>query len=83
MRPLAVHYHSDGTGSDSYIGRTEGGLSQIYSSVDFKTAFKQSLRRSTSSLTTFVKKGGHEAGLSKTKSCFLKKADESDAKKTD
>jgi hypothetical protein len=45
IAPLAVHYYSDGSGRDSYIGFNEGGLALRASFTDVKTAFKQSLRR--------------------------------------
>lgn len=47
MRPLAVRYHSNGSGRDSYIGTTNGGLCNAYSFTDYKTSFKNSLRQPT------------------------------------
>ena len=71
MRPLAVYYRNDGTGRDSYIGSTSGGLMTNCSLVDFKTAFKQSLRRYERSQQAFVKHGGHSVGFTKSQSAFL------------
>ena len=74
MKPLAVRYHSDGTGRDSYIGCTNGGLSGVFQSGDFKKNFVDSLRKSTECLRTsgtFEKRGGHSTGLVKCKSAFL------------
>ena len=76
MNPLAVRYHSNGTGRDSYIGVTNGGLSGVYSDGDFKQKFKDSLRTSTERLVlrqSFEKRGGHSTGLSKSNSTFLKR----------
>lgn len=44
IAPLGVHYYSDGSGRDSYIGINEGGLAIRTSFIDAKTAFKNSLR---------------------------------------
>jgi len=63
--PLGVHYYSDGTGRDSYIGVNEGGLAMRTSFTDFKTAFKNSLRSDYPRRFAYVKNGGHSVGLQK------------------
>ena len=45
LSPLPVHYHADGSGRDAYIATTDGGLSRnMNRMVDYKTAFRESLR---------------------------------------
>lgn len=77
MKPLAVRYHSNGTGRDSYIGVTNGGFSGVFQHGDFKKNFVNSLRKSTESIRssgTFEKNGGQNTGLTKCKSAFLHKS---------
>jgi len=62
LHPMAVHYYSDGSGRDSYVVTTEGGLAQNYRNIDYRTAFKQSLRKPDRIRSAFVKRGDHEVG---------------------
>lgn len=61
--PLGVHYYSDGTGRDSYIGINEGGLAMRASFTDSKTAFVNSLRNNAPRKFVYIKNGGHSVGL--------------------
>lgn len=56
LSPMPVHYFNNGSGRDTYIGHTDGGLSHNQSRiVDFKTAFRESLRKPDRLNTSYVK----------------------------
>ena len=64
LSPLPVHYHNNGSGRDSYISHTDGGLTHNRNTlVDFRQAFKDSLRRQDRLQTSYVKQGGHDGGI--------------------
>ena len=66
ISPTAIHYHNDGSGRDTYVSNTDGGLTHNRNRlVDFRTAFRESLRKPDRLLTSYVKEGGHETGVRK------------------
>ena len=65
MHAKPLHYHSDGTGRDRYIGINEGGLAHNPSFVDWMSQHKKSLRNNPRSQSAYKKRGGHELGHSK------------------
>jgi hypothetical protein len=71
VHAFAVRYYTDGTGRDSYINMTNGGFSNAYGVTNAEVNFKNSLRNSTESLRNFVKAGGFETGLSRSRSSTL------------
>eukprot|EP00347_Sterkiella_histriomuscorum_P022841 403336949 len=72
MAPMNVFYRSDGTGRDSYVTQTNGGLTNTGRMLHQKDAFKMSLRQYNDPRTTscypYVKLGGKTAGFDKAKS---------------
>ena len=42
--PRTVHYPSDGSGRDCYVGTTSGGMHASYRDHEYRDAFKRSLR---------------------------------------
>ena len=67
MHAKPLHYRSDGSGRDSYVIRTEGGLAQDYSIVDQMTSFKRSLRDNPRITSAYRQRGDHDGGHSASK----------------
>ena len=42
--PRTVHYPADGSGRDSYVNLTSGGMHTGYRDCEYREAFKKSLR---------------------------------------
>ena len=42
--PRTVHYPTDGSGRDSYVGTTSGGMHGAYRDHEYRDVFKNSLR---------------------------------------
>ena len=66
-----MYYHSDGSGRDNYIEVNSGGLNYIHKHLEYREAFKKSLRSIDRPQSAYAKYGGKEVGLRKTSSVSL------------
>ena len=68
MHPMPVYYHSNGTGRDSYIVETGGGLHNLSRMIEYREAFVKSLRSYSRPKSAYVKQGGKSVGFQRTPS---------------
>ena len=64
--PSTVHNDADGSGRDSYVNLTSGGMHAGYRDCRYREAFKKSLRQIERPQSAYVKYGGKQTGMKKT-----------------
>ena len=71
IKSRGVYYHSDGSGRDSYVGINAGGLTNSRNFLEYRDAFKKSLRTVDRPTTGYVKLGQHATGMQRAPSVTL------------
>ena len=68
MHPMPVYYHSNGSGRDTYIVETGGGLHNLSRMIEYREAFVKSLRSYSRPKSAYIKQGGRQVGFQRTPS---------------